>query len=191
MNFLMFWFSPKNLSKRLFWLAIAVLITCLFPVEIGYSQKIDSSPEAEKKSSANGLPPEFAAIANQLFTPTGGIIAACAIGMVFLSINGGGNSKNKLANAHWANGAEIAAARKKAKEQINRRERNKLSLFIVKPKLIFPPELISRPGVATPNHELPITGQKPKVIQVSQADRTIWLPDANRGIAVLGGTGSG
>jgi type IV secretory pathway TraG/TraD family ATPase VirD4 len=45
--------------------------------------------------------------------------------------------------------------------------------------------------VATPNHELPVAGQKPKVIQVSQADRTIWLPDANRGIAVLGGTGSG
>jgi hypothetical protein len=43
----------------------------------------------------------------------------------------------------------------------------------------------------TPNHEKPIEGEKPKVIQVSKTDRTIWLPDANRGIAVLGGTGSG
>ena len=132
MNFLMFWFSPK----RLFGLAIAVSISCLFPVEMAHSQEIDSSATAaEKKSSANGLPPELSSIAHQLFTPTGGIIAACAISMVFLSVNSGGNSKNKLANAHWANSAEIAAARKKAKEQINRRERNKLSLFIVKPKL--------------------------------------------------------
>jgi type IV secretory pathway TraG/TraD family ATPase VirD4 len=192
MNFLMFWFSQKNFPKRPFLLAIAVLITCLVPVEVARSQEMDSpTTSAEKTSAVNGMPPEFAAIANQLLTPTGGIIAACAIGMVFLGMNGGGNSKNKLANAHWTNGAEIAAARKKAKEQINRRERNKLSLFIVKPKLVFPPELISRPGVATPNHEAPVAGQKPKVIQVSQADRTIWLPDANRGIAVLGGTGSG
>ena len=62
---------------------------------------------------------------------------------------------------------------------------------MVKPKLIFPAELISSPGVATPNHEKPIEGEKPKVIQVSKTDRTIWLPDANRDIAVLGGTGSG
>ena len=39
--------------------------------------------------------------------------------------------------------------------------------------------------------EKPTDGEKPKVIQVSITDRTIWLPDANRGIAVLGGTGSG
>jgi type IV secretory pathway TraG/TraD family ATPase VirD4 len=103
----------------------------------------------------------------------------------------GGNSKNKLAHAHWVGGTEIAAARKKAMEQINRRERNKLTLFVVKPKLVFPDQLISSPGVATPNHEKPIEGEKPKVIQVSKTDRTIWLPDANRGIAVLGGTGSG
>ncbi|WP_254923803.1 type IV secretory system conjugative DNA transfer family protein [Pseudanabaena sp. SR411] len=103
----------------------------------------------------------------------------------------GGSSKNKLDHAHWVGGTEIAAARKKAKEQINRRERNKLTLFVVKPKLVFPAELISSPGVATPNHEKPIEGEKPKVIQVSKTDRTIWLPDANRGIAVLGGTGSG
>jgi hypothetical protein len=110
------------------------------------SQEVNSAATSTEKTSTNVMTPEFAAIATQLLTPTGGIIAACALGMVFLGMNGGGNSKNKLANAHWANGAEIAAARKKAKEQINRRERNKLSLFIVKPKIVIPPELISRPG---------------------------------------------
>ena len=63
--------------------------------------------------------------------------------------------------------------------------------FVVPPKLVFPNELISIPSVATHNYEKPTEGEKPKAIKVSKTDRTIWLPDANRGIAVLGGTGSG
>lgn len=180
-----------NWQKHLLLLAIAVLATCVSPSVSAQSSTVDSAaPVEQKKSNATGLPPEIAFITSQLFTPTGGIISACIVGMVLLGRTGG-SSKNKLAHAHWVGGTEIAAARKKAKEQINRRERNKLTLFVVQPKLIFPAELISSPGVATPNHEKPTEGEKPKVIQVSKTDRTIWLPDANRGIAVLGGTGSG
>jgi type IV secretory pathway TraG/TraD family ATPase VirD4 len=180
-----------NWQKHLLLLAIAVLATCVSPSVSAQSSAVDSAaPVEQKKSNSTGLPPEIAFITSQLFTPTGGIIAACIVGMVLLGRTGG-SSKNKLAHAHWVGGTEIAAARKKAKEQINRRERNKLTLFVVKPKLVFPDELISSPGVATPNHEKPTEGEKPKVIQVSKTDRTIWLPDANRGIAVLGGTGSG
>lgn len=168
-----------NISNRI--LAIAILV--LFANFPAFSQNV---PDPKSPTSQS----EFSSIAKQIFTPTTGIISACMVGMILLGSTSR-NRKNNLANAHWANGSEIAAARKKSIEQINRRERNKLSLYIVTPKLTFPSELISHPGVATPNHQTPANGQKAEVIQVSNMGKTIWLPDANRGIAVLGGTGSG
>ena len=165
-----------NISNRI--LAIAILV--LFANFPAFSQNA-SDPKSP-------IPTQFSSIAKQIFTPTTGIISACIVGMILLGSTSR-NGKNNLANAHWANGSEIAAARKKSIEQINRRERNKLSLYIVTPKLTIPSELTSHPGVATPNFQIPPDGEKAKVIQVSSTNKTIWLPDANRGIAVLGGTG--
>jgi type IV secretory pathway TraG/TraD family ATPase VirD4 len=155
------------------------------------AQSADNSPLPTKSATTSpAVPSSISNIGNQLLSPTGGVVAFCVLGMFFLG-RSNGNRKNKLAQGHWATAKEISSARKKAREQINRRERNKTSLFIVSPQLIIPKELTSRPGVATPNLEPPAKGDKPKVIKITKAEKTIWLPDCNRGVAVLGGTGSG
>jgi len=178
-------------KKRFVLLAIALMVSWFgFAFSIGAQSADNSAVQTKPASESPAVPSGLSGMGNQLLSPTGGVIAFCVLGMFFLS-NSNGNNKNKLAQGHWATAKEIAAARKKAREQINRRERNKTSLFIVSPQLIIPQELVSRPGVATPNLEPPAKGDKPKVIQIKKAERTIWLPDCNRGVAVLGGTGSG
>jgi type IV secretory pathway TraG/TraD family ATPase VirD4 len=144
-----------------------------------------STVHAQSKSPS----PNPAQLLAPVFTPTGGLVLGAIVGMILLGRTGG-SSKNKLANGYWAGSTEIAAAKKMAISQMNRRERNKTSFYIVSPKLVIPTNLISRPGIATPNHEQFPDVKNPKV-QVSNTGKTIWLPDANRGIAVLGGTGSG
>ena len=164
------------------------MVSVGFALPISAQSSNQSSTSSPSNSSA--VPSSFGSIGNQLLSPTGAIIAGCVVGMFFLG-SANGSSKNKLAQGHWATSKEISSARKKAREQINRRERNKTSLFIVSPQLVIPQELTSRPGVATPNLEPPAKGAKPKIIQIKRAEKTIWLPDCNRGVAVLGGTGSG
>lgn len=164
------------------------MVSVGFALPISAQSSNQSSTSSPSNSSA--VPSSFGSIGNQLLSPTGAIIAGCVVGM-FLLGNANGSSKNKLAQGHWATSKEISSARKKAREQINRRERNKTSLFIVSPQLVIPQELTSRPGFATPNLEPPAKGAKPKIIQIKRAEKTIWLPDCNRGVAVLGGTGSG
>ncbi|NUN66902.1 type IV secretory system conjugative DNA transfer family protein (plasmid) [Pseudanabaena biceps] len=187
----MHFFRFLLLKKSFVLLAIALTVSWFGLAAAVQSQSVENSNLQPKPASeAPAVPSGISSMGNQLLSPTGGVIAFCVLGMFFLG-NSNGNNKNKLAQGHWATAKEIAAARKKAREQINHRERNKTSLFIVSPQLIIPQELVSRPGVATPNLEHPAKGDKPKVIQIKKAERTIWLPDCNRGVAVLGGTGSG
>jgi type IV secretory pathway TraG/TraD family ATPase VirD4 len=193
----------KYLSFKKSFLLFAIFAIALFGSASVSSQPVDNSaipatppPATTPTNSAEPVTSpspsfDFKAITEQVFTPTGGIVAFCVIGMIFLGRSNGDNNKNKLAQGHWASAPEIAAAKKMARLQMNRRERNKTSFYIVKPNLVIPTALVSRPGVATPNHAELLKGEKPKVIQISKAEKTIWLPDANRGIAVLGGTGSG
>jgi len=177
-------------KRSLVLLAIALMVSWLSLAFSVSAQSSDQAAVTSSPSNSSAVPSSLGSIGNQLLSPTGAIIAGCVVGMFFLG-SANGSSKNKLAQGHWATSKEISSARKKAREQINRRERNKTSLFIVSPQLIIPQELTSRPGVATPNLETPTKGAKPKVIQIKRAEKTIWLPDCNRGVAVLGGTGSG
>jgi type IV secretory pathway TraG/TraD family ATPase VirD4 len=176
-------------KKHFVLLAIALMVSVGFALPIS-AQSSDRDAVTSSPSNSSAVPSSLGSIGNQLLSPTGAVIAGCVVGMFFLG-SANGNSKNKLAQGHWATSKEISSARKKAREQINRRERNKTSLFIVSPQLVIPQELTSRPGVATPNLEPPAKGAKPKIIQIKRAEKTIWLPDCNRGVAVLGGTGSG
>ena len=68
---------------------------------------------------------------------------------------------------------------------MNDRRANAVSLFISAPTLQYLPSAQSKPRLATP------TLKGKKVVQIKRDKLTIWLPDAQRGIAVLGGPGSG
>jgi len=112
-------------------LAIALMVSVGFALPIS-AQSSDRDAITSSPSNSSAVPSSLGSIGNQLLSPTGAVIAGCVVGMFFLG-NANGNSNNKLAQGHWATAKEISSARKKAREQINRRERNKTSLFIVSP----------------------------------------------------------
>ena len=123
-----------------------------------------------------------------LMDPKGAMIAGSILVMMILSWRSGqsGTSKkNRLATARWAGPQERSSARKKAHQQVNDRRANAVSLFISAPTLQYLPSAKSKPRIATP------TLKGKKVVQIKRDKLTIWLPDAQRGIAVLGGPGSG
>ena len=123
-----------------------------------------------------------------LMNPNGAMVAGSILVMMILSWRSGqtGTSKkNRLATAHWAGPQERSSARKKAHQQVNDRRANAVSLFISAPVLDYLPSAKSKPRLATP------TLKGKKVVRIKRDNRTTWLPDAQRGIAVLGGPGSG
>ena len=99
--------------------------------------------------------------------------------------NGRVNPKNRLATSVWANSKERSAARKIAHQQLNDRQRDAVPVFIGHPSIEYDPDSVSQPGVATPTEDNLL------IARVRQDAQTIWIPDAQRGIAVVGGSGTG
>lgn len=133
-------------------------------------------------------PENIESLKKLLMDPKGAMIAGSILVMMILSWRSGqtGTSKkNRLATAHWAGPEERSSARKKAHQQVNDRRANAVSLFISAPSLDYLPSAKSKPRLATP------TLKGKKVVRIKRDNRTTWLPDAQRGIAVLGGPGSG
>ena len=133
-------------------------------------------------------PENIESLKKLLMDPKGAMIAGSILVMMILSWRSGqtGTSKkNRLATAHWAGPQERSSARKKAHQQVNDRRANAVSLFISAPLLDYLPSAKSKPRLATP------TLKGKKVVRIKRDNITTWLPDAQRGIAVLGGPGSG
>ena len=66
-----------------------------------------------------------------------GILGACAVGILALVIlgNQGSGRKSRLATSRWAKGGDRSRAKKRAKQQINGREKNKVTLWVNGPKI--------------------------------------------------------
>lgn len=92
------------------------------------------------------------------------MILAGILAFISLSLMGGQGKKGKLATGRFGTSKEKLTARKLALKQICKRKRNAVALYIGKPKATF---------------------------LGSSRSQTIYLPDAQRGIAVCGGPGSG
>ncbi|OLP17935.1 transfer complex protein TrsK [Leptolyngbya sp. 'hensonii'] len=109
-----------------------------------------------------------------LLSPSGLTLLTCLIGVGLLSSLGQpSHRKNRLATSQFAGSREKAIARQKAHRQMRDRKRNAVTFYIGKPK------------VKTELRSGQITA---KIIRDTQ---TFYLPDAQRGIAVCGGPGSG
>jgi type IV secretory pathway TraG/TraD family ATPase VirD4 len=124
-----------------------------------------------------------------LWNQNGAIILCLTLGMLGLQLSsqgGGPNKKNRLATGAWASGREKSAARKKAHQQINDRQRNAVTVFLGKPtQLKYSASIMPKPRKAAP------TRQGQKVLRIKGDTQTTYLPDAQRGIAVMGAPGSG
>ena len=105
-----------------------------------------------------------------------GIMGVCAVGILALVIlgNQGSGRKSRLATSRWAKGGDRGRAKKRAKQQINDREKNKVTLWVNGPK------------INVVHHE-----KNPTQYNVSGDHKTIYIPDAQRGMSVIGGPGTG
>lgn len=112
-------------------------------------------------------------IADELFSVFGieGLLMLSGVGLIIVvnlvvrAISGGSN-KNVLSTASWATKADEAEARKLAVEQIKGKKHDRVALWINSPE--------------------EINGYTPKGLK-----HTIWIPDAERGLSIIGGSGTG
>jgi type IV secretory pathway TraG/TraD family ATPase VirD4 len=117
--------------------------------------------------------PSFQGIGNTLgpaLTPLmgrSGLILLCvALGLIAIQVMGGGGKSGKIARGSLSSGKEKTKARKKALKQLKARVPNSVALYV---------------GSLKRNKSGKITGSK----------KSLFLADAQRGIAVAGGPGSG
>ncbi len=112
---------------------------------------------------------------------TGMMLLICGGAFIALSIFGG-DKKGKTARGYWAGSKEKVKAAKKAAKQMAKITRNSVSLYIgcpAKMKEKLHKEWQEK-GLVSPKAKPPKT-----------PGSTLYVPDAQRGIAVLGAAGSG
>ncbi|UKP01038.1 type IV secretory system conjugative DNA transfer family protein [Nostoc sp. UHCC 0870] len=109
-----------------------------------------------------------------LISPAGlGILFCGAVILIAKYIDSKGG-KGKLATARWGGSAEKAAARKLGCQQIRERKHNRVCLFVGTPK----------------NTKTKVVNNR-RITQIPKDAATMYLPEAQRGILVCGGPGSG
>ncbi|WP_320073248.1 type IV secretory system conjugative DNA transfer family protein [Nostoc sp. MG11] len=109
-----------------------------------------------------------------MLSPAGLGLVACILAFGFLKFMEGKGIKGKLATARWGNNIDRRAARKLACLQIQKRKHNRVSLFIGSPK-----------GLSS---EV-VKGER--ITRIPEDPKVLYLPEAQRGILVCGGPGSG
>ena len=111
---------------------------------------------------------------DQYLSPNILILAACAITLILLSAVGK-KKKGKVGRGQFASPRDLRNACKLAQQQIDAGKHNEVAFWIREP---------SKAGMRTDG--------KGNRFYYCPADRkTLWLPDAQRGTAVIGGPGSG
>lgn len=92
------------------------------------------------------------------------LVLVCTGAMALLGR--GSTAKSQLARGFLAGGTEKAAARKRAKKQLKEQRHNAVTLYVGSPR-------------------------RDKKGNITSRKSTLWIPDAQRGIAVCGAPGSG
>ncbi|MBG1269772.1 type IV secretory system conjugative DNA transfer family protein [Nostoc sp. WHI] len=109
-----------------------------------------------------------------LFSPAGLGVLACGAVIVIAKIIDSRGGKAKLATARWGGITEKTAARKLACKQIQQRLHNRVSLYVGTPKNTTS-EIVN--GI--------------RKTSIPEDSTTLYFPEAQRGILVCGGPGSG
>lgn len=109
-----------------------------------------------------------------LLSPAGLGLVACTIALAAASFMSGLGKKGKLATARWRNNIDKKAARKLACVQIEKRLHNRVSLFIGSPKDMS---------------SIVVKGKR--ITRIPEDPKVLYFPEAQRGILVCGGPGSG
>ena len=126
------------------------------------------------------------------------ICAGLAIALNFAGdgLKSGSTKKNAKARAKWAGRKEILEARKLAIKQLNLRSRKSSSVWIVRPKTLAYPDAVCKSiklKSGGTRKYAPEQGTIPKEspVVVKGDSATLWIPDTQRSIMVVGAPGSG
>ena len=120
----------------------------------------------ESVPSLQGLGDSLGPALQPLIGRSGLILLLMALGLIGLKIMGGGDKSGKIARGSLSGGKEKAKARRQALKQLQAKEPDSVALYV---------------GSLRRNQAGKITGSK----------KSLFLADAQRGIAVAGGPGSG
>jgi type IV secretory pathway TraG/TraD family ATPase VirD4 len=113
-------------------------------------------------------------------------LLGCLAAMAVLQLLGGGSKKGKIATSYWGGAKEKAAAARRAKKQMRKVTRNNVALYIGTPsamkkrlQLQWQKEGLIKKPTSSP------------VASLMSSTPTLYVPDAQRGIAAIGAAGSG
>lgn len=153
--------------------------------------------------AANPAPSPLEALPAFLLSRSGLTLLACAAGLAVMTFfsqgtKSGSTKANEKARAKWASKCEIGAARKLAVKQLNGRSRKSACVWIVRPETLVYPECVlkrrtTKSGKPTAFPPAPELGAIPKEtpVQLKGDAKTIWIPDTQRSVMVVGAPGSG
>lgn len=121
-------------------------------------------------------------------SPRGMMLIGCLLGFAVLSMLGANSGKGKIARGFWAGEKEKRKATQKAAKQMAKVTRNNVSLYIGMPQKMrqkLQQEWESQ-GLVKPKSRI-----EKFTASFSSTSPTLYVPDAQRGTAVLGAAGSG
>ena len=161
-------------------------------------QFIAVEPAPHKPSSAND---QFTSLLKGLDPKTAIFLLLCGGLVIALNFFGdnlrsGSTKKNAKGRAKWAGRREILEARKLALKQLNLRSRKSSLVWIVRPKTLEYPEAVCdhiKLKSGGTRKQAPKQGTIPPEtpVVVKGDSKTLWIPDTQRSIMVVGAPGSG
>ena len=138
--------------------------------------------------------PQAQSTGNQLIaslkSQAGLTLLGCLVAVVAFQLMGGGGKKGKIATSYWGGGKEKAVAAKIAKKQMASVSRNNVALYIGTPSMVRSRTIAEwqQQGLLK---EPPTPAWQKQLSKFLHPVPTLYVPDAQRGIAALGAAGSG
>ena len=124
-------------------------------------------------------------LADLMKSQSGLILLGCFASIGIFKLISGSNYKGKVATSYWGGSREKSQAARKAKKQIFKPIRNSVGLYVGTPRYI-------RNALQKQWYSQGLLNAKPNLSQqLLSSNSTLYVPDAQRGIAVIGAAGSG
>jgi type IV secretory pathway TraG/TraD family ATPase VirD4 len=143
-----------------------------------YSQ-VQQAPTATAQSL------QIERLPNLMKSQSGMLLLGCFAAIAVFKFLSGSNYKGKVATSYWGSNREKSRAARKAKKQLSNLTRNSVALYVGTPH-----EMRSR--LEKQWYCAGLLKTKPTFYkQFLSPNPTLYVPDAQRGIAVIGAAGSG
>lgn len=127
-------------------------------------------------------------LAGLIKSQSGLVLLSCFVALAIFRVLSGGNKKGKIATSYWGGNREKSLAARKAKKQISNPTRNSVALYIGTPQQV-------RSRIENEWRNRGLLKTQPTFYQqlhkLISPNSTLYVPDAQRGVAVIGAAGSG